>query len=74
MSQPDQEYLIQYLKGVKLLLQKESRSASFGAKVAPSLNGVDPSFYELSCWILLVEPSAQISYVIQVSTLKNALA
>ncbi len=41
---PDQEYLIQYLKGVELLLQMESGSASFGAKVAPSLNGVDPSF------------------------------
>ncbi len=31
--------------------------ASFSAKVATSLNGVDPSFYELSCWILLVKPS-----------------
>ncbi len=41
---PDQEYLIQYLKGVELLLQKESGSASFGTKVAPSLNGVDLSF------------------------------
>jgi hypothetical protein len=40
---PDQEYFIQYLKGVELLLQKESRSASFGTKV-PSLNGLDPSF------------------------------
>ncbi len=41
---PDPEYLIQCLKGVEPLLQKESGSASFGAKVAPSLNGVDPSF------------------------------
>jgi hypothetical protein len=33
-----------FLKGVELLLQQESRLASFGAKVAPSLNVVDPSF------------------------------
>jgi hypothetical protein len=39
----DQEYLIQYLEGVEPLLQKESRSASFGAKVVPSFNGVDLS-------------------------------
>jgi hypothetical protein len=39
----DQEYLIQYLEGVELLLQKESGSASFGFKVAPSFNGVDLS-------------------------------
>jgi hypothetical protein len=32
------------LKGVELFLQNESGSASFGAKVVPSLNGVDPSF------------------------------
>jgi hypothetical protein len=32
------------LKGVEPLLQYESRSAGFGAKVAPSLNGVDLSF------------------------------
>jgi len=41
---------------VELLFQEESGSASFGPKVAPSLNGVDPSF-ELSCWILLVKPN-----------------
>jgi hypothetical protein len=40
----DQEYLIQNLKWMELLLQKESRSASFGTKVAPYLNGVDLSF------------------------------
>ncbi len=40
----DQEPLIQYLKGVEQLLQKEIGSASFDAKVAASLNGVDPSF------------------------------
>ncbi len=32
------------LKGVEPHFQDESRSASFGAKVAPSLNGVDRSF------------------------------
>ncbi len=31
-------------KGVESLFQEESGSASFGAKVALSLNGVDPSF------------------------------
>jgi hypothetical protein len=40
----DQVYWIWYLEAVELLLQKESGSASFGAKVAPSLNGADPSF------------------------------
>jgi hypothetical protein len=30
--------------GGELLLQKERGSASFGAKVVPSLNGVDLSF------------------------------
>ncbi len=40
----DQECLIQYLKGVEPLLQKESGSASFGVKVVPTLTGVDPSF------------------------------
>ena len=39
----DQEYLIQYLEGVEPLLQKESGSASFGAKMVPFLNGVDLS-------------------------------
>jgi hypothetical protein len=40
----DQEYFIQYLKGLEPLLQKESGSASFGTKVVPSLNGVDLNF------------------------------
>ncbi len=45
-------------KWVEPLFQQESRSASFGAKVVPSLNGGSGSkFYELSCWILLVKPS-----------------
>jgi hypothetical protein len=56
--------LIQYKKGVELLFQEESRSASFVAIVEPSLNRVDPEFYELSYWILLVEQSAQISFMI----------
>ncbi len=30
--------------GVEPLFQEERGSDSFGAKVAPSLNGVDPSF------------------------------
>ncbi len=30
-------------RGVELLLQKESGSANFGAKLVPSLNGVDLS-------------------------------
>jgi hypothetical protein len=33
-----------FKRGVELLLQKESGSASFGTKVASSLNGVDLSF------------------------------
>ncbi len=32
------------IEGVEPLVQKESRLASFGAKVAPSLQRVDPSF------------------------------
>ncbi len=62
---PDQEYWIQYKEG----WSRPSGSASFGAKVVQSLNGVDPSFYELSCWILLVKPQvAQISYMIVIFT------
>ncbi len=41
------------LKGVELLIQKESGSASFGAIFEWS----GSEFYELSCWILLVKPS-----------------
>ncbi len=41
---PDQVYWIWVLEGVEPLLQKESRSASFGAKVAPSLKRADTSF------------------------------
>ncbi len=56
MVDPDQEYWIQYRKGWNRFSKGESGSVSFGAKVAPSLNGVDLSF-QLSCLILLVEPS-----------------
>ncbi len=37
---PDQEYRIKYKEGWSC----KSGSASFGAKVAKSLNGVDPCF------------------------------
>ncbi len=37
---PDQEYQIKYKEG----LSCPSGSASFGTKLASSLNGVDPSF------------------------------
>ncbi len=53
---PDKEYWIQYRKGWSHFYKGESRLVSLGAKVAPSLNGVDLSF-QLSCLILLVEPS-----------------
>jgi hypothetical protein len=33
--------LIQYLNGVELLFHQKGRSASFGSKMALSLNGVD---------------------------------
>jgi hypothetical protein len=39
----DHENWILYVEGVEPLLQKESGMASFGAKVAPSLNGLDLS-------------------------------
>jgi hypothetical protein len=41
---PNQVYWIRDLEGVEPFLQKESRSASFGAKVAPSLERADTSF------------------------------
>ncbi len=44
---PDQVYWIQVyfkIEGMELLVQKESGSASFGAKVVPSLQRVDLSF------------------------------
>ncbi len=44
---PDQVFWIWVyfkIEGVKPLVQKESRSASFGAKVAPSLQRADLSF------------------------------
>ncbi len=44
---PDQVYWIQVyfkIEGVEQLVQKESRSASFGTKVATFLQRADPSF------------------------------
>jgi hypothetical protein len=39
------------IKGVEPLFREENKSASFGAKVAaPSLNGVDLSFMNISGW------------------------
>jgi hypothetical protein len=44
MSRSRLGYRIRLLEGVELLIQMESRSANFGAKLGPSLNGADPSF------------------------------
>ncbi len=44
---PDQVYLIQVyfkIEGVEPLVQEENRSASFGAKVVPSLQRADSNF------------------------------
>ncbi len=54
--------MIQYLTRAEPLLQKESQSASFGTKLVPSLNGVDPSFMNSVAGSYL--SSAQISYTI----------
>ncbi len=61
---PDQVYRIRYLEVVEPLLQKESGSASFGTKVVPSLNGVDPSFMNSVTGSACREQSAQIYYMI----------
>ncbi len=47
MSQSGSRILDPVIKGVELTFQRESGLASFGAKVVPSLNGVDPSFTNL---------------------------
>ncbi len=44
MSRSGSGYWIWFLEGVEPLIQMESRLANFGAKLAPSSNGVDPSF------------------------------
>jgi hypothetical protein len=44
MSGSSSGLLDKVLKGMEPLLQKESRSTSFGAKVAPCLKRADPSF------------------------------
>jgi hypothetical protein len=41
------------LEGVELPFHQKGGSASFGAKMALSLNGVDPGLYEFSYWIHL---------------------
>jgi hypothetical protein len=69
MSPSGSRILDPVYEGVELLLQKESGSASFGVNMVPSLSGVDLTFFELNGWILLVEPSAQISYMIAVNPL-----
>ncbi len=50
---------------MELLVQKESRSASFGAKVVPSLQRADLGF--MNSLDPFVEQSAQISYRISTS-------
>ncbi len=50
---PDQEFQIRYREGWSC----PSGSASFGAKVASSLNGVDPSFINSVAGSYLVKPS-----------------
>jgi hypothetical protein len=42
MSRSGSGKLDQDLEGVELLFHQKGGSASFGAKVGPSLNGVDP--------------------------------
>jgi hypothetical protein len=60
---PDQEYRIQYKEG----WSRPSGLASFGAKVAPSLNGVDLSFTNSVAGSYLKSQVAQISYMIKIS-------
>ena len=55
---PDQVYWIQVyfkIEGMELLVQKESESASFGAKVVPSLQRVDPSFMKLATGVKVIK-------------------
>ncbi len=59
MSQSGSRILDPVLKGVEPLLQKESGLASLGAKSGAIFEWSGSDFYELSCWILLVEQSAQ---------------
>ncbi len=64
MSQSRSRILDPVLKGVELLFQEESGSATFGAKVATSLNGMDPSFMTSVAGSYLYSQVAQISYMI----------
>jgi hypothetical protein len=61
---PDQKYWIQYKKGWSRLSKRESGSVSFGTKVAPSLNRVDPSFMNSVAGSILSSQMAKISYMI----------
>jgi hypothetical protein len=54
------------LEVVELLFRQKGGSASFGAKMALSLNGVDPGCRNQLLYPL-VEQSAQISYMILVN-------
>jgi hypothetical protein len=51
MSQSGSGKLDPVLEGVELLFHQKGGSASFGAKIALSLNGVNPGLYELNYWI-----------------------
>ncbi len=52
MSQSRSGKLDPDLEGVELLFHQKGGSVSFGAKMAPSLNGLDP-LYEPNYWIHL---------------------
>ncbi len=75
MSQSGSGYWIQFLEGVELLIQMESRSANFGAKLMPSLNGADPGFmisvtgsvYRVNCSNILQDNSYHAEHMTQIS-------
>ncbi len=53
---------------MELTFKEESGSASFGTKVMPSLNGVDPSFINSVAGSYLLSQVAEISYMIDLRT------
>jgi hypothetical protein len=61
MSWSGSGYWIWFLEGVEMLIQMERRSANFGAKLAPSLNGQIRILWT-QLLDLFVDQSAQISY------------
>ncbi len=69
---PDQEYRIQFKRG----WSRFSKGASFGAKVAPSLNGVDPGseFMNSVAGSYLQSQLAQIYYMIYGFTIDQYFA